>query len=60
MVLIGAFALGQAEAGPVSPVESLEQFEVFDDLEIDQLLVEPLVKQPVFGCSIVATKGGDR
>ena len=48
LVLIGAFALGQVEAGPVSPVESLEQFEVFDDLEIDQLLVEPLVKQPVF------------
>ncbi|MDE2641477.1 MAG: c-type cytochrome [Verrucomicrobiota bacterium] len=48
LVLIGAFALGQAQAGPVSPLESLEQFEVFDDLEIDQLLVEPLVKQPVF------------
>ncbi len=48
LVLIGAFALGQAQAGPISPVESLEQFEVFDDLEIDQLLVEPLVKQPVF------------
>ncbi|MDP7584890.1 MAG: hypothetical protein QF920_03705, partial [Verrucomicrobiota bacterium] len=48
LVLIGAFALGQAQAGPVSPVESLEQFEVFDDLEIDQLLVEPLLKQPVF------------
>ena len=47
-VLIGAFALGQAQAGPITPVESLEQFEVFDDLEIDQLLVEPLVKQPVF------------
>ena len=48
LVLIGAFALGPAQAGPISPVESLEQFEVFDDLEIDQLLVEPLVKQPVF------------
>lgn len=48
LVLIGLFVLGQAQAGPVSPLESLEQFEVFDDLEIDQLLVEPLVKQPVF------------
>jgi len=41
-------ALGQALAGPFSPSESLGKFEIFDDLEIDQLLAEPLVKQPVF------------
>ena len=41
-------ALGQALAGPFTPSESLGKFEVFDDLEIDQLLAEPLVKQPVF------------
>ena len=41
-------ALGQALAGPHPPAESLKQLEVFDDLELDQLLAEPLVKQPVF------------
>ncbi|MDD9866374.1 MAG: HEAT repeat domain-containing protein [Verrucomicrobiales bacterium] len=41
-------ALGQALAGPFTPSESLGKFEIFDDLEIDQLLAEPLVKQPVF------------
>jgi len=48
LALLSAVALGQVQAGPVSPVESLKQFTVFDDLEIDQLLAEPLVKQPVF------------
>ena len=49
LLFIACFAmLGQALAGPLSPKESLEKFEVFDDLEIDQLLAEPLVKQPVF------------
>ena len=49
LLFIAFFAmLGQALAGPLSPKESLEKFEVFDDLEIDQLLAEPLVKQPVF------------
>ncbi len=41
-------ALGQAQAGPLSPRESLGKFEVFDDLEIDQVLAEPLVEQPLF------------
>ena len=48
LALVGAVALGQAQGGPISPAESLKQFEVFDDLVIDQLLAEPLVKQPVF------------
>ena len=48
LALLGAVALGQVQAWPVSPVESLKQFTVFDDLEIDQLLAEPMVKQPVF------------
>ena len=43
-----SLALGQAQEGPLSPADSLEQFTVFDDLEIDQLLAEPLVKQPLF------------
>jgi hypothetical protein len=46
--LAGAVALGQAQAGPISPAESLKQFTVFDGLVIDQLLAEPLVKQPLF------------
>ena len=41
-------ALGQALAGPLSPAESLGRFTVFDDLEIDQVLAEPLVEQPLF------------
>ena len=41
-------ALGQALAGPHPPAESLKQLEVFDDLELEQILAEPLVKQPVF------------
>jgi len=32
----------------LSPRESLGKFEVFDDLEIDQVLAEPLVEQPLF------------
>ena len=32
-----------ALAGPHPPAESLKQLEVFDDLELDQLLAEPLV-----------------
>ena len=41
-------ALGQAQAEPLSPAKSLGKFTIFDDLEIDQVLAEPLVKQPVF------------
>ena len=48
LALVGAVALGQAQGGPISPAESFKKFTVFDDLEIDQLLAEPLVKQPVF------------
>jgi putative membrane-bound dehydrogenase-like protein len=33
---------------PLSPAESLASFKVADDLEIDQVLAEPLVRQPVF------------
>ena len=43
-----SLAFGQAQGGQLSAAESLKQFEVFDDLVIDQLLAEPLVKQPVF------------
>ena len=48
LALLSVVALGQVQAGPVSAVESLKQFTVFDDLEIEQLLAEPLVRQPVF------------
>ena len=37
-------ALGQTLAGPDPLAESLKQLEVFDDLELDQPLAEPLVK----------------
>ena len=43
-----SLALGQALVGALSPGESLGKFEVFDDLEIDQVLTEPLVEQPLF------------
>jgi putative heme-binding domain-containing protein len=33
---------------PLSPAESLARFKVADDLEIDQVLAEPVVRQPVF------------
>ena len=35
-----SIAFGQSHGGPISPAESLKQFTVFDDLEIDQLLAE--------------------
>ena len=35
-------------AAPLSPEESLRKFDIFEDLQVDQLLAEPLVKQPVF------------
>jgi putative heme-binding domain-containing protein len=33
---------------PPTPAESLKQFKVADDLELDQLLTEPQIAQPVF------------
>src|SRR6266481_5370158 len=33
---------------PLNPAESLARFKVADDLAIDQVLAEPLVRQPVF------------
>ena len=48
LALVGSVAHGQVQAGPIAPAESMKHFTVFDDLEIDQLLAEPLVKQPVF------------
>lgn len=33
---------------PLSPAESLARFEIAPDLEIEQLLAEPVVRQPVF------------
>ena len=38
----------QVFAVPLSPEDSLRKFEISEDLQIDQLLTEPLVKQPVF------------
>jgi putative membrane-bound dehydrogenase-like protein len=34
--------------GPPSPSESLKKFKVADDLELDQVLAEPQIAQPVF------------
>ena len=36
------------QTAALSPAESLERFHVADDLEIQQVLAEPVVKQPVF------------
>jgi len=33
---------------PLSPAESLKHFQISDDLEIEQVLAEPIVAQPVF------------
>jgi putative heme-binding domain-containing protein len=33
---------------PLAPGESLSRFKITDDLEIEQVLAEPLVRQPVF------------
>lgn len=35
------------QSGPLSPAESLRRFQVADDLEIEQVLAEPIVAQPV-------------
>src|SRR2546430_1873271 len=37
-----------ADSKPVSPADALKYFHVADDLEIEQLLAEPIVEQPVF------------
>ncbi len=37
-----------SQPGPLSPAESLRQFKVADDLEIEQVLAEPAIAQPVF------------
>jgi glucose/arabinose dehydrogenase len=46
---VGSFALSGA-AGPkgLSPAESLQRFKIPADLEIEQVLAEPIVRQPVF------------
>lgn len=38
----------QSEAGPLSPAEALKQFVVPDDLQLELVLAEPVVRQPVF------------
>ncbi|MEO8428289.1 MAG: PVC-type heme-binding CxxCH protein [Verrucomicrobiota bacterium] len=38
----------QPQEAPLSPEESFKRFHVADDLEIEQVLAEPIVKQPVF------------
>ncbi len=50
LILFGACVVGffQVLAAPLSPGESLQKFEIFEDLQVDQLLAEPIVKQPVF------------
>lgn len=35
------------QAGPLTPEESARSFTTFDDLQIEQVLAEPIVKQPV-------------
>jgi putative membrane-bound dehydrogenase-like protein len=38
----------EPQTGPLSPAESFARFHVADDLEIEQVLAEPVVAQPVF------------
>ena len=38
----------KSRSGGLSPAESLQQMVVADDLELQQVLAEPIVKQPVF------------
>jgi putative heme-binding domain-containing protein len=35
------------QEGPLSPTDSLKGFKVFDDLQIEQVLAEPIVRQPL-------------
>lgn len=37
-----------AGAGPLTPAESMKHFHVADDLQLEQVLAEPVVAQPVF------------
>jgi hypothetical protein len=37
-----------SRGNPLSPAEAAKSFTVPDDLEIEQVLAEPLVRQPVF------------
>jgi putative heme-binding domain-containing protein len=43
-----AAAAQPAQETPLSPAESLTKFHIADDLEIEQVLAEPVVAQPVF------------
>lgn len=49
--LLSAAALAQTspeQAGPLSPADSAATFKTFDDLQFEQVLAEPEVRQPVF------------
>ena len=35
------------QSGPLSPADALSSFKVFEDLEIQQVLAEPIVRQPL-------------
>ena len=41
-------ATQETQENPLGPEESLARFKVADDLEIEQVLAEPIVAQPVF------------
>jgi putative heme-binding domain-containing protein len=45
---MGTFALSVAGPKGLSPAESLKRFKIPGDLEIEQVLAEPIVRQPVF------------
>lgn len=47
-LLWGATQVGSAADGPLPPAEALAKLVVPDDLQIDQVLAEPVVRQPVF------------
>ena len=40
-------AAGAEQDGPLTPADSLAAFKIFDDLKIEQVLAEPVIRQPL-------------
>src|SRR4051812_31930082 len=47
IVLLMRCSFGAEQTGPLAPEESAKSFTTFDDLQIEQVLAEPIVRQPV-------------
>src|SRR5438874_1349421 len=46
-VAFTGYELRAQQAGPLTPEQSAKSFTTFDDLQIEQVLAEPIVRQPV-------------